>query len=459
MAAILLAACGESEGPTATDRPPNILLIVADDLGYGDLGSYGQVHIQTPHLDRLAAEGMRFTDFYAGSTVCAPSRSVLVTGQHTGHTHVRGNREWFPMGQEPLPAETVTIAEVMKEAGYRTGLIGKWGLGGPDSTGTPNRQGFDHFFGYLCQRHAHNYYPEFLFRNEERVEVEGNVLPEPKRRDGAGHAVTKVQYSHDLLVEEALGFITENRGRPFFLYLAFTIPHANNEAWCRGMEVPDFGPYEDERWPPPQKGMAAMVTRMDADIGRIVRLVRDLGLEQDTVIFFTSDNGTHNEGCYNPNRFDSNGPLRGRKRDLYDGGIRVPLIAYWPGRIPAARVTDHVGYLGDMMATAAGLAGVAPPPETDSLSLLPVLLDRPEEQGRHAFLYWEFYERGSAQAVRQGPWKAVRRPMFGESMELYDLRTDPGEQNDVADQHPDVVQQISLMMEEAHVPSPIWQVP
>jgi arylsulfatase A-like enzyme len=459
MAMIGLTACGQSEEPLYSQRPPNILLIMADDLGYGDLGSYGQVHVQTPHLDLLAEEGIRFTNFYAGSTVCAPSRSVLITGQHTGHTHVRGNRGFWPMGQEPLPPETVTIADVMKEAGYRTGLIGKWGLGGPDSTGTPNRQGFDHFFGYLCQTHAHNYYPEFLFRNEGRVEVEGNVLPEPKRPDGAGRAIEKVQYSHDLLVEESLSFIKENRNQPFFLYLALTIPHANNEAGFQGMEVPDYGPYEEKPWPIPQKGMAAMVTRMDNDIGRIVQLLRELGLEEDTVILFTSDNGTHNEGGYNPNRFDSNGPLRGRKRDLYDGGIRVPLIVRWPGRIPASRVTDHICYLGDIMATTAGIAGIAPPPETDSLSLLPLLLGRPEEQKDHPFLYWEFYERGTAQAVRWGRWKAVRSPMFGDDMELYDLRTDIGEQNDAAAQHPEVVQQISSMMEQAHVPSPLWKTP
>ncbi len=459
--ALCLAACGgEAPEPRAPDRSPNIVLVMADDLGYGDLGCYGQERIRTPNIDRLAEQGVRFTDFYAGSTVCAPSRSVLMTGLHTGHTWIRGNRDVFPMGQEPLPPGTVTLARMLREAGYRTGLVGKWGLGGPGSTGTPERQGFHDFFGYLCQRHAHNYYPEFLFRGEERVPLEGNVLPEPKRPDGSGHAVEKAVYSHDLLVDEALSFIRRNRNRPFFLYLALTIPHANNEAWCQGMEVPDLAPYGDEPWPAPQKAMAAMVTRMDADVGRITALLRDLGLDEDTLLLFTSDNGPHAEGCNNPAFFESSGPFRGIKRDLYEGGIRVPMIAYWPGHIPAGLVSGHAGYLGDVMALAAEIAGVAAPSNLDSVSFLPAILGLTEDQREHPFLYWEY--RGilsSAQALRWGSWKAVRRPMLDGSVELYDLALDPGEREDVAPRHPGVVEEILLRMEQAHEPSPLWPDP
>jgi len=440
-----------------TNEPevPNIIYIMADDLGYGDLGVYGQDRIQTPHLDQLAAEGIRFTDFYAGSTVCAPSRSVLMTGQHVGRTYIRGNREVRPMGQEPLPDDVVTVAEVLKQAGYSTALIGKWGLGGPGSSGAPNRQGFDYFFGYLGQRHAHNYYPEFLFRNEERVPLQ-NVMPEPTRPDGAGQALEKVQYSHDLMVDEALDYIAEQREKPFFLYLAFTIPHANNEAGREGMEVPDHDVYAGEDWPEPQKGLAAMVSRLDGDIGRLVESLQQFGLDEKTVIFFTSDNGPHAEGGNDPTFFDSNGPLRGIKRDLYEGGIRVPMIVRWPGQIPAGIVSDHVGYFGDFMATAADLAGAELPDGLNSISLEPIIRGQTAQQASHDYLYWEFYERGSAQAVRTDFWKGVRKPMFDGEIELYDLRNDLSEETNVADLHPEIVTRIEAIMEEAHLPSPLW---
>lgn len=452
---LLLAAC---DAPQPSDdgadaRPPNIVLIVADDLGYGDLGAYGQQRIMTPRLDRMAEEGLRFTQFYAGSTVCAPSRSVLMEGRHTGRTYIRGNKEVQPYGQEPIPDSLVTMAEVLQEAGYSTGLVGKWGLGGPDTPGHPNNQGFDHFFGYLGQRHAHNYYPEFLFYNEERIDVPGNVLPEPRRGDGAGEAIEKVTYSHDLFADSALAFIDRNRNEPFFLFMALTIPHANNEAGDRGMEVPDYGPYADEDWPEPSKGLAAMISRMDADVGRVMDRLQEHGIAENTLVLITSDNGPHAEGGNDPHYFDSNGPLRGIKRDLYEGGIRVPTIAWWPGRVEAGSETDYAGYFPDLLPTFADLAGTAPPSDIDGLSIVPTLMDRPDEQEGHDYLYWEFYEGGMAQAVRMGSWKGVRPP--DGDVELYDLEEDLGETNDVAAEHPDVVARIKAVMEEAHRPSPI----
>jgi arylsulfatase A-like enzyme len=453
---LLLFACGTDPAPKSEPEPskPNIILIVADDLGYGDLGVYGQKEIRTPNLDRMASEGMRFTDHYAGSTVCAPSRSSLMTGLHTGHTPIRGNKEIQPMGQHPIADEVVTVAEVLKSAGYATALIGKWGLGGPDTSGIPNRQGFDYFFGYLGQRHAHNYYPEFLFRNEERVPL-NNKLPEPVRGDGAGVAVEKNDYSHDLIAAEALEFVELQKENPFFLCLTLTIPHANNEAKKEGMEVPDLGDYADRDWPEPQKGHAAMISRMDADLGRLFAKIRELGLDEQTVIFFTSDNGPHSEGGNDPDFNDSNGPLRGIKRDLYEGGIRVPLIARWPGRIEAGGTSRHVSAFWDFVPTLAELAGAEAPSGLDGISMLPTLLSE-GEQRNHEQLYWEFHEgKSSKQAVRRGQWKGVRLDPKG-PLELYDLSADIGEANDVAAQHPDVVESIEAYLAGARTESEFW---
>jgi arylsulfatase A-like enzyme len=447
-----LAARKETPDDVSAGKP-NIIFILADDLGYGELGCYGQEVIQTPSIDQMAAEGMRFTDHYAGSTVCAPSRCSFMTGLHTGHTYVRGNHEIQPMGQLPLPADTQTLPKMLKRAGYTTALIGKWGLGGPDTMGTPNNQGFDHFFGYLCQRHAHNYYPEFLFRNNERVPL-GNKV-EGGRADGAGVATEKVEYSYDLMEAEALEFLNQNRDRPFFLYLAVTLPHANNEGGMNGMEVPDFGDYAVKDWPVTEKGRAAMISRLDRGVGRIIRRVRNLGLEENTIIFFCSDNGPHREGGSDPNFFDSSGPLRGAKRDLYEGGIRVPLIARWPGRVEAGAVTGHVSAFWDFLPTFAVLAGGDVPENTDGLCMTPTLFGAPrKQQQQHEYLYWEFHERGSAQAVRMGRWKAVRLP--GGSLELYDLQADLGETTNVAADHPEVMAKIRECLAAARTESAFW---
>ncbi len=434
-------------GAIAPAEKPNILFILADDLGYGDLGCYGQKLIQTPRLDRLAAEGLRFTDCYAGSTVCAPSRCVLMTGLHTGHCRVRGN------ALVPLEPQDLTVAEVLKSAGYATGIIGKWGLGEADSTGIPNRQGFDYWFGYLNQRHAHNYYPAFLWRNLEQVRLHNEVPgTRPSQPFGTGVASKRVEYSHDLLIREALEFIGRHRNRPFFLYLALTIPHANNEAGKEGMEVPDYGPYGDRHWPAPEKGRAAMITRMDADVGRVLDCLRELGLDEKTIVFFSSDNGPHREGGSDPEFFRSSGPLRGFKRSLHDGGIRVPMLVRWPGKIRPG-TSDLPWGFWDVLPTLAELAGVTPPPGLDGISVVPTLLGRPG-QPHHQFMYWEFHEGGSQQAVRMGPWKAIRP--WGGTLRLYDLRTDLGEAHDIAAEHPDIVAKIEAYLATARTESEHW---
>lgn len=459
---VLLIGCGSAERVGgARDGSPNVIFILADDLGYGDLGVYGQERIRTPNLDRMAEEGLRFTNFYAGSTVCAPSRSVLMTGRHAGHTSVRGN-SYGP--EQTLRDTDVTIAEMLQDGGYATSLIGKWGLGKPQFGHMPTDEGFDYFFGYADQTHAHNYYPEFLYQNLDTIRLDNEVVLAPPRPQGfrGGYATGRVDYSHDLFMDESLEWIDEHSDEPFFLYLALTIPHANNEARHteehHGMEVPDYGRYADEDWPEAQKGTAAMITRMDEGVGRVLDRIRELGLEEETIVFFSSDNGPHAEGGNDPQFFDSNGPLRGIKRDLYDGGIRVPAIAWGPGLVPGGRVTDHVGYFGDFLPTVAELAGTEVPEGHDGISLMPVLIGNEEAQEEHDYLYWEFYERGSAQAVRKGSWKAVRQPMLTGPIELYDLSVDLGETNDVANEHPDVIREMKRIMEEAHEPDPRWSV-
>ncbi len=433
---------------------PNIIFILADDLGYGDLGCYGQKEIQTPNLDHLAANGVRFTDHYAGSTVCAPSRCVLMTGLHTGHAYIRGN------SRSPIRPQDRTVAEILKAAGYTTGLIGKWGLGENGSSGIPNRKGFDYFFGYESQVHAHNYYTEFLWRNQEKVALKNIVeRPSPDYAEGLGGVSSnKVEYSADLFAEESLQFVEKNHEAPFFLYLTYTIPHANNEAGNQGMEVPDLGIYKDKPWPAPQKGHAAMITRMDSHIGRLIDKLAELKIADRTLVLFSSDNGPHKEGGFNPDFNHSSGPLRGIKRDLYDGGIRVPLIASWLGTVPSGRTSDLVSAFWDFLPTACDVAGIKTPDGLDGISYLPTLLGKPEQQKRHEYLYWEFYERGFDQAVRMGKCKAVRIGVAG-PMELYDLSTDIGETKNVAAEHPDIVAQIETIFKTSRTESEIWKIP
>lgn len=448
-AALALSGCSAEKTASQSPGKLNFVYILADDLGYGDLGCYGQETIKTPNIDRLAEEGMKFTQHYAGSTVCAPSRCSLMTGYHTGHAFIRGNSEVKPMGQQPIPADSITIPKLLKEQGYRTGLVGKWGLGGPDSEGHPNKQGFDHFFGYLCQRHAHNYYPEFLFRNNERVKLEGNEVPSD-REDGAGVASAKVTYGPDLMIEEALGFIRDSKDSPFSLFYTTTLPHANNEAGSEGMEIPDYGVYAGEDWPDAQKGHAAMISRLDSDVGRIMDELRTLGLEGNTLVFFTSDNGPHREGGAEPEFFNSSGPLRGIKRDLYEGGIRVPLIARLPGRIRASSISDHACAFWDMLPSLAELAGGWVPAGTDGISIVPTLIAG--EQPVHDYLYWEF--RGK-QAARKGDWKAVRQ-LPEQPIELYNLAEDLAETRDLSADHPDMAEEFSRIFSTARVESDLF---
>ncbi len=427
---------------------PNIIYIMDDDLGWGDLGCYGQREIQTPHIDRLAREGIRFNQVYAGSTVCAPSRCVLMTGKHTGHARIRGNL------RVPLEPSDVTVAEVLQKVGYRTGLSGKWGLGEEGSTGAPNRKGFEHFFGYVNQQHAHNYYPTFLVRDEARVTLENRMTSQDP--SGAGVATVRRQYSPDLILDDALEFIRHHDGRPFFLYLALTLPHANNEAGTNGMEIPNLGAYAQRDWPENKKRFAAMVTRLDDGVGRVMELLRARGLDQRTLVMFTSDNGPHREGGNDPNWFGSSGPFRGIKRDLYEGGIRVPMIARWPGTIPRGRVSEQPWWFADVLPTVAELAGARCPSDLDGRSVVPTLLGQQQSFGDRLF-YWEFHEGGFRQAVRLGAWKAVRLKL-GEPLELYNLALDPGEKDNVASRNSRVVARLERALDHVRVESEHWPV-
>ena len=423
----------------AQGRPrPNIILIVADDLGYGDLGCYGQRMFATPEIDRMAAEGTRFTQVYAGASVCAPSRCCLMTGLHTGHARVRDNKS--AKGQRiPLRPDDVTVAEVLKRAGYRTGIVGKWGLGEAGTLGVPNAQGFDEWFGFLNQDHALEYYPTHLWDNEREIFPNGN------------QGAKRNAYVQDLFTARALRFIEENRQRPFFLYLPYTVPHASSELGRDtgdGFVVPDYEPYADRDWPRTEKGYAAMVARLDRDVGRILRKVRDLGIDSETLVLFTSDNGPALDGGHTPEFFGSHGGLRGRKGELYEGGIRVPMIARWPGKIPAGRTSETVWAFWDFLPTAAEVAGLLQPEGLDGRSAFPALSGR--ELGERPPLYWEqgYGRRPFEQAVRLGDWKGLRR---GGKVELYDPHSDPGEQHDRSGEEPSVVREIEAVMDGARV--------
>ena len=433
---------------------PNVIFILADDLGYGDVGVYGQKIIKTPNIDRLAAEGMRFTTFYAGSTVCAPSRSVLMTGKHTGHTTVRGNAGGLI---QSLKAEDKTVAEVFKDAGYATALIGKWGLGEIGMPGHPNKKGFDYFYGFLNQTHAHNYWPSFLVRNSDLVKLKN--IPAEETKIGAGFAKEKVDYAPELITNEALQWIDENHQKPFFLNNAPTLPHANNEATRgtgNGSEVPDYGIYKNEKWPEPEKGKAAMITWLDIDVGKLMAKLKQYNLDKNTLVIFTSDNGAHKEAGNDPNFFKSSGDFSDIKRSMKDGGTRIPFIARWTNKIKAGTVSDHVGYFGDFFALACELTNQKLPNGLDSISFLPALKGR--KNPGHKYLYWEFYEGEGKQAVRFQNWKAIREPMLTGKIQLYDLAQDVGEKNNVASAHPKIVERATANLNKAHTPDPNWQV-
>jgi arylsulfatase A len=447
-----------AQAGTQTQTPagrPNILLIQADDLGYGDLSAYGQARFSTPSLDRLARDGIRFTQYYAGSTVCAPSRASLMTGLHTGHVSIRGN------GDIPLRAEDTTIAMVLREAGYRTAVIGKYGLGGPGTTGQPDRKGFDYSFGFLDHRHAHRQFTDHLYRNSQRIETD----------------VTR-DYANDLFTRETTSFISQDDRKPFFVYLNYTVPHAelrvpedsltplkgkfpetpfvNEKADARptgaAIDAASLG-YRSQ--PEPRAAFAAMIQRMDRDIGRLLDLLAERKLDRNTLVMFVSDNGPHQEGGADPAFFKSSGGLRGIKRDLYEGGIRVPMIARWTGTVPASRVSEHEWAHWDMLPTLADLAGAKTPAALDGMSMARAL--RGEPQPAHEFMYWEFHERGFQQAARMGRWKAIRLAK-GQSLALYDLADDPTEQRDVAATHPDVIATIEKYLAGARTESARWPV-
>ncbi len=425
------------------ENMPNIIYIMADDLGYFDLGCYGQDKIQTPNLDAMAEEGMRFTQCYSGASVCAPSRSVLMTGQHTGHTRIRGNFGLvggkLVMDNGPLQRrvsvrkEDLMVAELLQRAGYATGITGKWGIAEPGTEGVPNKKGFDQWFGYLNQRRAHNYYPPYLWHDGEKVVLDQN-------QNGR-----KGQYSHELFASFALEFIKDHRQEPFFLYLPFTLPHGS-------FEIPDDAPYSDrQNWSQRAKNMAAMVTLLDRDVGRILKLLKGLDIDEDTVVFFTSDNGGSQSF---QDIFHSTGHFRGHKGTMYEGGLRVPMIVRWPGHVQAGEVSDLVWYFADFLPTAADLAGIERPDGIDGTSILPTLLG--EGQGLpDRFLYWEQFDPGIEQAVRYRDWKAFRTGLDGR-IALYDLDKDVSERNDVSAEHPEVVEEVEAYLEHARTESENW---
>ena len=452
-AAVLAAVFGTTDRVRSADSgaKPNFVFILLDDAGYGDLSCYGQKKFKTPNIDRMAAQGLRFTDFYAGATVCAPSRCCLMTGLHGGHAFIRGNREVRPEGQYPIPADTVTLPKLLKKAGYVTGAFGKWGLGAPGSEGDPMKQGFDEFFGYNCQRLAHNYYPAYLWHNSEKVPLDGKT------------------YSADLIMNRAMDFIRRHKDEPFFCYMPVTVPHASlhvpeESAAPFRKKFPQFedkiGHYAGPDIKNPAACFAGMMTRLDGQVGQVLALLDQLGLSDQTLVMLTSDNGAHREGGHMPKFFDSTGPLRGIKRDLYEGGIRVPMIARWPGEIQPDTVTDFPAAFWDILPTLCQLAGAEIPPDIDGISLVPTLLGHPEAQKKHEFLYWEFPMQGGKQAVRMGPWKAVRlgvRKNPDAPIELYNLKEDIGETKNVAAEHPDIVAKMKEIMKTARVESDLFR--
>jgi len=448
----------------SAQQKPNIVYILADDMGYGDLSCYGQKHFKTPNIDRLANQGMLFTQHYAGCAVCAPSRSSLMIGLTTGHTPIRGNKSMKPEGQYPLPDRSFTLAEMLKGAGYTTGAFGKWGLGPVGSEGDPNKQGFDEFYGYNCQSLAHNYYPDHLWDNQTKIMLEGNS------GDQFG------EYAPTLIHQRALQFIEKNKDNPFFLFYPTTIPHAEliapeeNMKEFRGKFLPEKS-YKGAE--PESEGFrkgsygtqmevhvafAAMITLLDQQVGEIVARLKELGLDKNTIIVFSSDNGPHIEGGADPEYFDSNGPLKGYKRDLYEGGIREPMIVSWQGKIAAGSKSDLISAFWDVMPTIADIVGIKTPDKIDGISFLPTLLGK-SGQKIHQSMYWEFHENNGRQAVRKDDWKLVRYNVsIPEKIttELYNLKTDLGEEHNVAAKNPKIVQELLQIMKNSRTPSDIF---
>ncbi|MCZ6673594.1 MAG: arylsulfatase [Verrucomicrobia bacterium] len=421
---------------------PNMIYIMVDDLGYGDLSCFGQTAFETPNIDQLAIEGIKFTDYHSGNTVCRPSRLALWTGIDPRHAPIIGNQAYAMQDSD------VTVGELLKEAGYTTGGVGKWAMFNGEE-GHPNDHGYDFWMGYLNQSNAHNFYPPYVWRNHEKVPLGGNLAGpthEPYRGRVANGRET---YSHDVMTEEALGFIRRNANGPFLLHVHWTIPHANNEggrAWQDGMEVPSYGEFENKDWPNPEKGFAAMITHMDRDVGRIMALLKELNIDNNTLVIFTSDNGPHHEGNHDHAFFDSNGPLKGYKRDLYEGGIRVPMLARWPGKIKAGTKSSFTSAFWDWLPTACELAGVDAPDNIDGTSLLPAFIGETEK--RRTPLFWKFGDSTRFKvAVRSGNWKAIKNTADG-AWELYDLSTDLGEENDLAAKNPEMLAGLVHLLEE-----------
>lgn len=438
-----------------TAQKPNIIYFIADDLGKYELGCYGQEKIKTPNIDSLAADGILFTQHYSGSPVCAPSRCVLMTGKHSGHAVIRDNHEIQPEGQRPIPEDSITLAKILKAQGYATGAFGKWGLGFVGSSGDPNKQGFDVFYGYNCQRVAHNYFPKYLWKNDQKVPLEGNDAK-----------LTGKQYSHDIIMEEAKNFIRENKNQPFFLYVPFTIPHV-------ALQTPENDPllkeYQSQGWndppytggkgylphPTPRAAYAAMVTRMDRSVGEVLALLEELGLSENTLVIFTSDNGPTFNGGSDSTFFCSAKNLRGLKGDVFEGGISVPLVMKWKGKIAPGRTSNTLSAFYDMMPTFAEMTGAElPPGTTDGISLLPTILDSGSQQ-KHEFLIWDFPGFGGQQAVRFGDWKAVRRGLNHNPhapIQLFNLKEDPSEKKNVAAEHPEIVKEADALLKREIIP-------
>jgi len=454
-------------------QKPNIIYMLVDDAGYGDLGCYGQKMFSTPNLDRLAAEGMRFTRHYAGATVCAPSRCVLLTGRHTGHCRVRGNGPGF------VPDTDLTVPKLLKNAGYTTACIGKYGLGMPLPADDPNKKGFDYFFGYVDTAHAHNCYTTFLIRDGARVPLDNEIIPGTEGKiEGTGVATRegRRQWAPQLIADDVQRWLDargKEKDKPFFLYYALNLPHANNEAGNaksplgHGLESPGYGEFSGKDWPDAEKGFASMMRFVDDQVGAVLAKLKALGIDDNTIVFFSSDNGPHEEGLHHVAFFRSNDGLTGKKRDLTEGGVREPFIARWPGKIKAGAVSGHISGFQDFMPTAAALAGTSVTAAGDGISFVPTLIGKNDEQKQHPCLFWNFMEQGGKQSVLQWPWKLIHlntgitdaaptkaltskaveaKPM---EVQLFNLETDPTEQENVAAEYPEVVKRLQALMQEA----------